>query len=80
MLLLPQAPPSVKKADRFYELFQLDLLRVVGLGASHTTLSPPLFESLPHCSTLEMPGIAAAYAATHRPRGPARILGAILWA
>ena len=75
---LLQAPPSAKKADRFYELFQLDVLRVVrlgashqtlplpltptptptptpaptfnqvGLGASHTTVNPALFESLPH--------------------------------
>ena len=36
---LLQAPPSVKKADRFYELFQLDVLRVVGLSASHQTLT-----------------------------------------
>ena len=38
----------MKKAGRFYELFQLEVLRVVGLGASHTALNPPLFDSLPH--------------------------------
>ena len=43
---LLQAPPSVKKADRFYELFQLDVLRVVGLGASHQTLTLTLTLSL----------------------------------
>ena len=42
---LLQAPPSAKKADRFYELFQLDVLRVVRLGASDQTL--PLAPTLP---------------------------------
>ena len=36
---LLQAPPSAKKADRFYELFQLDVLRVVRLGASDQALA-----------------------------------------
>ena len=44
---LLQAPPSVKKADRFFELFHLDVLRVVGLGASHTAVNPALFEPEP---------------------------------
>ena len=51
---LLQAPPSVKKADRFYELFQLDLLRVVGLSASHQTLTLTLTLSRSQTLTLTL--------------------------
>ena len=51
---LLQAPPSVKKADRFYELFQLDVLRVVGLSASHQALTLTLTLSRSQTLTLTL--------------------------
>ena len=62
-----RAPPSVRKADAFMELFDLDALRVGTLTDSATQ---PLFDSLEQWFTAQLPFLAATVPATEVRAAP----------